>query len=116
MTLKTIKYVLLAGLISMPISAIFIHTKIHSQIPWLIYIGLFDLIIISLLFMSEKTKVYGFWLNAALAIAGIFFHLDYKAYSDVFLGIADISIGLALYLLPIEINEHVNKLLIKKKK
>jgi len=101
---------LFIALIALPIAGLMLHLKIHSGYHFLTYILLFDIIIISLLYLSNKTIFYGFALNSIFFIVGIIMHLIYipgGGISDILLSIPDFSIGYALWKL--SINEKILK-------
>ena len=93
-------WILMAGLIALPIAGTMLHIKIHAKLTYLTYITLFDAVIISLLYLSRKTIFYGFMLNTTLFIVGViahFYSVGFKGTSDVLLSIPDFSIGYALW-------------------
>ncbi len=91
-------WILMAGLIALPVAALMLHIKLHSDYIWLTWIVLFDAVIISLLFFFRKTIFYGFMLNTTLFITGVIAHLTVAGgISDVLLAVPDFAIGYALW-------------------
>ena len=75
-----------------------LHLRIHSEdYPWLIYITLFDTVIISLMYLSKKTIFSAFILNTVLFVVGVIAHLTVAGgWGDVLMAIPDFSIGYVL--------------------
>jgi len=84
----------------LPLSSTLIHAHVHEAIEWLFYVTLFDTVVITALFYLPKTKAYGFWLNTALGLGGIFYHATFSftgTLADSMIIIADLAIGYVLY-------------------
>jgi len=93
-------WVLIIALIALPLAATFLHIKLHPDYKWLIYITLFDTIIITLMYFSRKTIFYGFMLNTVFFIVGVIAHfyvLKMGAINDVLMSIPDFSVGYVLW-------------------
>jgi len=91
--------ILLIAFIALPIAGLMLHLKLHSQYTFLTYILLFDIIIITLLYLNNKTIFYGFALNTVFFIVGIIAHLTVAGgWSDVLIAIPDFSIGYVLWI------------------
>ena len=93
---------LLIALFLLPISAVLLHLKVHPDIAWLLPIALFDAIIITALYLNNKTRIYGFWLNTLLGLTGIIAHLQFSAIgtlADNAIMLSDMLIGYALLVL-----------------
>ena len=106
------KLAMLLALFLLPMSAVLLHLKIHPDITWLLPLALFDAFIITTLFFWDKTKVYGFWLNTILGIAGIIGHLQFDVIGtladNAILG-ADILIGFVLFTTIYDVKKKVTK-------
>ena len=92
--------VLLLGLIALPIAGLMLHLKLHPDYGFLTYILLFDLIVITLLYLFKKTLFYAFVLNSVFFAVGIIMHILYVpggGISDIILSIPDFSIGYILW-------------------
>ncbi len=90
---------LLIALIMLPLSGALIHLKVHPDIQWLLYLTLFDAIVVTGLFVFNKTRIYGFWINTILGLAGVIYHAQFSlvgTLSDTMLIVADVMIGYAL--------------------
>jgi hypothetical protein len=77
-----------------------LHLKIHPTYNYLTYLLLFDVIVISLLYLFEKTRFIGFILNTVFFIVGVIMHITYVpggGISDILISIPDFSIGYALW-------------------
>lgn len=91
-------WILIAGLIALPLGSLLIHLKLHAQYTWLTYLVLFDIIVITALYFSKKTIFYAFILNSVFFIAGVIAHLTVAGgWGDVLMAIPDFSIGYALW-------------------
>jgi len=92
-------WVLMAGLIALPLAATMLHIKLHNEdYPWLIYVTLFDTIIISLMYFSRKTIFSAFILNTVFFVVGVIAHLTVAGgWGDVLMAIPDFSIGYVLW-------------------
>ncbi|MFH1359178.1 MAG: hypothetical protein ABIH37_04775 [archaeon] len=97
--LDSMFWILLIALIALPLAGTLIHIKLHNETyPWLIYITLFDVIVISLMYLFRKTIFSGFILNTVLFVTGVIAHLTVAGgWSDVLLAIPDFSIGYVLW-------------------
>ena len=98
-----IKAALLIALAMLPLAATLIHIGVpYHNITWehwVTYLTLFDVIVVTALFVYEKTKIYGFWINTLLGLAGIVYHAQTSmvgTISDSMIIVADIMIGFAL--------------------
>ena len=90
---------LLIALFLLPVSAVFLHMKVHPDITWLLPLAIFDAIVITALYLHDKTRIYGFWLNTLLGVTGVIFHLQYSimgTLADNAIMISDVLIGYAL--------------------
>lgn len=99
--LTKMQWTLLIALIMLPLSATLIHLHVHGDIQWLLYLALFDTVIITGMFMFDKTRIYGFWLNTLVGLGGVIYHAQFSfigTLSDNMIIIADICIGYALLL------------------
>ena len=95
-----IKLALLIALVMLPLSAIMIHGHVHPDIEWVYWFALFDVIVITGLYLYPKTTVYGFWLNTIFGAAGIFYHATFSlmgTLSDSMIILADLAVGYVLY-------------------
>jgi len=91
---------LLLGLIALPVAGLMLHLKLHSDLVFLTYILLFNIIIIPLLFLFNKTRFYGFALNSVSFVVGVIMHATYVpggGLSDILLAIPDFAIGYVLW-------------------
>ena len=91
---------LLLALIALPIAGLMLHLKLHADLTYLTYILLFDIVIITLLYLFKKTIFYGFILNTVFFIVGVIMHIIYVpggGISDILLSIPDFSIGFVLW-------------------
>lgn len=98
--MDTIKVALLAALFLLPASAALIHSIVHPTVIWVLYVCVFDAIVVTALFYFDKTRPYGFWLNTGLAAAAIIYHATFsliQTLSDNMIVVADFAIGYALY-------------------
>jgi hypothetical protein len=99
MKFNHINLTLLTAFIALPIAGLLLHLKLHSQYTFLTYILLFDIIIITLLYLNKKTIFYGFALNTVFFIVGVIAHLTVAGgWSDVLIAIPDFSIGYILWI------------------
>jgi len=90
---------LLIALIMLPLSATLIHLHVHGDIQWLMYLTIFDTVVITGLFIYSKTRIYGFWLNTLIGLSGIIYHAQFSfmgTLSDSMIILADVCIGFAL--------------------
>jgi len=93
---------LFVGLIALPIAGLLLHLRLHPDLTFLTWILWFDIIVISLLYLWEKTRFYGFVLNSVFFIVGVIMHAMYVpggGISDILISIPDFSIGFALWVL-----------------
>ena len=93
---------LLIALFLLPISAVLLHLKVHPDITWLLPIAIFDAVVITALYLHDKTRIYGFWLNTLLGLTGIIFHLQFSVIgtlADNAIMLSDMLIGYALLML-----------------
>lgn len=91
---------LLIALIALPVAGLMLHLKIHPDYGYLTYILLFDIIIISLFYLFDKTRFTGFVLNSVFFVVGVIMHISYVpggGISDILLSIPDFSIGFVLW-------------------
>jgi hypothetical protein len=103
--MKVIKFnanniLLLLGLIALPVAGLMLHLKLHSDLVFLTYVLLFNIIIIPLLFLFNKTRFYGFILNSVSFVAGVIMHAIYVpggGISDILLAVPDFAIGYVLW-------------------
>ena|SRR3989344_2522235 len=99
--------ILLIGLIALPIAGLMLHLRLHADKTYLTWILLFDIIIISLLYLFNNTRFYGFILNSVFFIVGVIMHIMYVpggGLSDILLSIPDFSIGYVLWYLNVNTN------------
>ena len=92
--------VLLLGLIALPIAGLMLHLKLHPDYGFLTYVLLFDIIVITLLYLFKKTLFYAFDLNSVFFIIGVIMHIFYVpgvGISDILISISDFSIGYELW-------------------
>ncbi|MBI3623022.1 hypothetical protein HY212_02995 [Candidatus Pacearchaeota archaeon] len=100
MKFNSLNIFLLIGLVVLPIAGLMLHLRIHADKTYLTWILLFDIVIISLLYLFDKTRFYGFVLNTVFFLVGVIMHLTYVpggGLSDILLSIPDFSIGYALW-------------------
>lgn len=93
---------MLIAFIALPIAGLMLHLKLHPDLTFLTWILWFDIIIISMLYLWEKTRFYGFALNSMFFIVGVIMHLIYVpsgGISDILLSIPDFSLGYILWVL-----------------
>lgn len=91
--------VLFLAFIALPIAGLMLHLKIHPTLTYLTYILWFDIIIISFLYLFDKTIFYGFVLNTTFFIVGVIAHfqvLGINGLGDVLISISDFSLGYIL--------------------
>ena len=99
---NSVNIFLLVALIALPIAGFMLHSKLHSDLTYLRYILLFDIIVITLLYLFDKTRFIGFILNSVFFLVGVVMHIMYVSgggLSDILLSIPDFSIGYALWIL-----------------
>ena len=92
--------ILLAGLITLPIAGLLLHLKLHPDLTYLTYILLFDIVIITALYLFKRTGFYAFALNSVFFMVGVIMHFQYLGMgglSDVLISIPDFSIGYVLW-------------------
>ncbi len=97
---NSVNILLLLGLIALPIAGLMLHLRLHADITFLTYILLFNIIIIPLLYLSEKTRFYGFILNSVSFAVGVIMHIMYVpggGLSDILLAVPDFAIGYVLW-------------------
>ncbi len=97
--LNKLQITLLIALMLLPLSATLIHSHVHATIEWVFWLTLFDTVIVTVLYVFDKTRIYAFWLNTLIAFAGIVYHAQFNfmgTLSDSLLCVADILIGYAL--------------------
>ncbi|MBU3904770.1 MAG: hypothetical protein KJ906_01310 [Nanoarchaeota archaeon] len=90
---------LVLALFLLPMSAVLLHLKVHPDITWLLPLALFDAFVITALYLSDKTRIYGFWLNTLIGLGGVIAHLQYSVVgtmADNAIMLSDIMIGYAL--------------------
>lgn len=91
---------LLAGLIASPIAGLMLHLRLHSDLVYLTYILWFDITIISLLYLFNKTRFIGFILNTVFFLVGVIMHFTYLGIGgigDILLAIPGLAIGYILW-------------------
>ncbi len=91
---------LLIAFVALPVAGLMLHKRLHSELTYLTWILLFDIVVITFLYLSEKTRFYGFILNTVFFIVGVIMHLMYVeggGISDILLSIPDFSIGFILW-------------------
>ena len=91
---------LLLGLIALPVAGLMLHLKLHPEITFLTYILLFNVIIIPLLYLFDKTRIYAFLLNSVSFAVGAVMHgvyLGVGGIGDILMGIPDFVIGYVLW-------------------
>ena len=99
--LSKLQISLLIALVMLPLSGTLIHLHVHPDITWILYLTLFDVVAITALYLHDKLRIYGFWLNTLICLAGVVYHIQIgfmRTLSDNTLIIADIMIGYALLL------------------
>lgn len=104
---KITKYSLLAALFLMPAAATLLHQRLHPQLTFLMWITLFDAIVITFLFARRSTVNTAFVLNTILCGAGLYhlvMKLDSGIIASIMYGLTDVMfvavdffIGLAIY-------------------
>lgn len=112
MKFSHINIILLIGLIALPIAGLMLHLKLHADKTYLTWILLFDIIIITLLYLFNNTRFYGFVLNSVFFTVGVIMHIMYVpggGLSDILLSIPDFSIGYVLWILNTNTNNPSNK-------
>ena len=85
---------------ALPIAGLLLHLKLHPTYDFLTYTLLFDIIIITLLYLFKKTIFYAFILNSVLFITGVIMHFAYVGLggiSDILISIPDFVIGYTLW-------------------
>jgi len=91
----------LIALVMLPLSGTLIHLHVHPQLEWLLYLTIFDTIAVTLLFLHDKLRIYGFWINTVIGLGGIIYHAQFSlmgTLSDSMLILADVLIGYSLLL------------------
>ena len=91
---------LLLGLIALPVAGLMLHLKLHSDLVFLTYILIFNIAIIPLLYLFDKTRFYGFALNTVSFVVGVIMHVIYVpggGLSDILLAVPDFAIGYVLW-------------------
>lgn len=91
---------LLLGLIALPVAGLMLHLKLHSDLVFLTYILIFNIAIIPLLYLFDKTRFYGFALNTVSFVVGVIMHATYVpggGLSDILLAVPDFAIGYVLW-------------------
>ncbi len=91
---------LLLAFIALPVAGLMLHLKLHPDLTYLTYILWFDIIIISILYLFDKTRFYGFVLNTVFFAVGVIMHIIYVpggGITDILLSIPDFSIGFVLW-------------------
>jgi len=97
---NSINILLILGLIALPVSGLMLHLRLHSDLIFLTYVLLFNIIIIPLLYLFEKTRFYGFILNSVSFVVGVIMHATYVpggGISDILLAVPDFAIGYVLW-------------------
>ena len=103
--MKVIKFnannvLLLLGLIALPIAGLMLHLRLHPEYGFLTYILIFNIAIIPLLYLFEKTRIYAFLLNSVSFAVGAVMHgvyLGVGGISDILMGVPDFVIGYILW-------------------
>ena len=103
--MKVIKFnanniLLLLGLITLPVAGLMLHLRLHPEYVFLTYILLFNIIIIPLLYLFDKTRIYAFLLNSVSFAVGAIMHgiyLGVGGIGDMLMGIPDFAIGYVLW-------------------
>lgn len=93
---------LLIALIALPVAGLLLHLKLHPDLTFLTWILWFDIIVITLLYLWQKTRFYGFALNTTFFVVGVIMHAMYVpggGITDILISIPDFSIGFALWVL-----------------
>ncbi len=96
----SINILLLLGLIALPVAGLMLHLKLHSDLVFLTYVLLFNIVIIPLLYLFDKTRFYGFALNTVSFVVGVIMHVMYVpggGISDILLAVPDFAIGYVLW-------------------
>ena len=91
---------LLLGLIALPVAGLILHLKLHPDYGFLTYILLFNIVIIPLLYLFDKTRIYAFLLNSVSFAVGAIMHgvyLGMGGISDMLMGVPDFAIGYVLW-------------------
>ncbi len=97
---NSINILLLLGIIALPVAGLMLHLKLHSDLTFLTYVLLFNIIIIPFLYLFEKTRFYGFILNSVSFVVGVIMHITYVpggGLSDILLAVPDFAIGYVLW-------------------
>jgi len=100
--LNYINFILLIGFIALPIAGLMLHLKLHPDLTYLTWILWFDIAIITLLYLFNKSLIYGFILNTVFFVVGVVMHIMYVpggGISDILLSIPDFSLGFILWAL-----------------
>ncbi|MEK6906598.1 MAG: hypothetical protein AABW81_03180 [Nanoarchaeota archaeon] len=100
MKFNFINSIIFTALVALPLAGLMLHLKIHPSLTYLTYILWFDIVIISLLFLFDKTIFYGFVLNSVFFAVGVIAHLTIIGFStipDVLIAIPDFSLGYVLW-------------------
>ena len=96
-------WLLIVGMLALGISGLMLHLKIHADITWLTWILLFDITIITLLYLSKKTIFYAFALNTVFFIVGVIAHFSVLGIKggigDVLIAVPDFVMGYILWVL-----------------
>jgi len=97
--LNSVNLILLIALIALPIAGLILHLKLHPNYIFLTYILLFDIVIITLLYLFKKSIFYAFILNTVFFLVGVIMHIIYvtNPISDILLSIPDFGIGYVLW-------------------
>ena len=103
--MKVIKFnanniLLLLGLIALPVAGLMLHLRLHPDIVFLTYILIFNIAIIPLLYLFDKTRIYAFLLNSVSFAVGAIMHgiyLGTGGIGDILMGIPDFAIGYVLW-------------------
>ncbi len=124
--MKNIRHLLWVALVALALGATLLHLRIHApgSSPYAIWPNLFsvfDLVVVSLLFLSRSTAILGVILNSFLAYLGIILMADFSlsatlagqvkvmpgadffgwllqtTLADITILAADLFVGLALY-------------------
>lgn len=100
MKFNSVNIILFISFVALPVAGLMLHLKIHPNYGYLTWILLFDIVIVSLLYLFESTKFYGFAINSVLFLVGVVMHITYVpggGISDIVLAIPDFCIGYALW-------------------
>lgn len=101
MKYNTTNILLLIAFVALPLAGLLLHLKLHPDLTFLTYILWFDIIVITLLYLFDKTIFYGFALNSVFFATGVVMHLMYVpggGISDILISIPDFSIGYVLWI------------------